>query len=245
MIQEVNRTLRRLRNGKPVQSGPISVIHTRIEQRQVSFCVDMENDPIQRNHAKGRFYEAKELNDLAAHFPKGGIFVDIGANVGNHSLFAALFLGASKVVPIEPNPLAFRLLIQNVLVNGLLDRFDLSKLGVGVSDTHNNGYAMEVRERNLGGAKMLPGEGDIEVYPADVLLAGLVPSLIKIDVEGMEISVLNGLSGILATSKPVLLVEVDTQNDAEFSNWVAQNDYRIEKSYQRYKTNKNYLLVAL
>lgn len=245
MIQEINRTLRRLRNGKPVQSGPISVIHARIEQRQVSFCVDMENDPIQRNHAKGRFYEMKELNDLVPHFPKGGVFVDIGANVGNHSLFAALFLQASQVVPIEPNPLAFRLLIQNVLVNGLLDRFDLSKLGVGVSDAHKVGYAMEARERNLGGAKMLPGEGDIDVYRGDELLAGITPSLIKIDVEGMEISVLQGLSGILDASKPVLLVEVDTQNDVEFLGWVKANGYAIVQSYQRYKTNKNYLLAAL
>jgi Met-10+ like-protein len=55
---------------------------------------------------KGVFYEREELEIIATHF-KGGTFVDIGANVGNHSIFAAKFLGASKVIAFEPNPTAY------------------------------------------------------------------------------------------------------------------------------------------
>ena len=184
MTPEINKILKRLRLGRPVQSRALELTHVRIGEQKVIFCTDMENDPIQRNHRRGQFYEGKELNGLKEVFPKGGTFVDIGANVGNHSLFAAMFLGAGKVVPFEPNPRAYRLLINNVLVNGLEQVFDLSKLGVGLSDMQEGGFAMEKRARNLGGAKMLPGEGKLQVFKGDTLLEGIEPAMIKIDVEG-------------------------------------------------------------
>ncbi len=242
MNPEVEHILKRLRLGRPVQSRAVELTHARIGERRVVFCTDMENDPVQRNHRRGNFYEAKELNGLKGVFAKGGTFVDIGANVGNHSLYAALFLGAARVLPFEPNPLAYRLLVQNVLLNGLEAVVDLSKLGVGLSDTEEGGYAMEQRERNLGGAKMLAGEGRLQVYRGDTLLAGEKPAMIKIDVEGMEMAVLAGLEGVLKKHKPVLLVEVDNENEAGFMDWVKGAGYEVAETVQRYRLNKNHLL---
>lgn len=243
MTPQVERILKRLRLGRPVVSDDQRVIHTRVLDVPVSFCVNMENDPIQRNHSRGTFYELKELKQLIGLFPEGGVFVDIGANVGNHSLFAAKFLKPSKVIPFEPNPRAYNLLIQNVLVNQMGGLFDLSKLGVGVSDVHSGGFAMEDRERNLGGAKMLEGQGDLEVYPADQLLADETPAMIKIDVEGMEMPVLAGLKDTIARARPIILAEIDNTNEDEFMAWAADNGYAVARTYQRYKLNKNHLLI--
>src|SRR5688500_7711411 len=55
----------------------------------VKFFVANEGDHIQRFHLQGRFYEAEELELIGRYF-RNGVFVDIGANVGNHSLYAAL-----------------------------------------------------------------------------------------------------------------------------------------------------------
>ena len=243
MINLVTRTLKRLRLGRVVEGTRVSISHARVMGKSVRFCTDMENDPIQRNHRRGQFYEIAELKEIATIFPKGGTFVDIGANVGNHSLFAALFFDAGKIIPFEPNPKAFRLLIENVLVNDLLPLFDLSKLGVGVSDRHNGGYAMEKRDRNLGAAKMLGGGGDIEVFSGDVLLDDVSPDLIKIDVEGMELAVLAGLTEVIKNSRPILFVEVDNSNENAFNDWAKSNNYKTLKTYQRYRLNKNHLLV--
>lgn len=242
MTPEVERIVKRLRLGRPVQSHALEMTHTRIGDKQVIFCTDMENDPIQRNHRRGNFYEAKELNGLKDLFPKGGTFVDIGANVGNHSLFAAMFLGAGRVVPFEPNPLAYRLLVQNILVNRLQDVFDLSMLGVGLSDEETGGYAMQEKERNLGGAKMLSGKGDLQVFRGDTLLKDTYPDMIKIDVEGMELSVLAGLGEVIAKHNPVLLVEVDNVNEEAFMQWVEDAGYDVAETVQRYRLNKNHLL---
>lgn len=102
---------------------------------------------------------------------------------------------------------------------------------------------MQKRERNLGGAKMLPGEGDLMVVPGDDLLAGVAPDMIKIDVEGMEMMALSGLEATIATHHPILLVEVDNENEDAFFDWARAHDYVVDKTVQRYRLNKNHLLV--
>ncbi len=245
MTPHVNRMLKRLRLGRPINSPNLKMTHTRVDDQQVIFCTDMEHDPIQRNHRRGQFYEEKELSGLKDIFPIGGTFLDIGANVGNHSLFAAMFLKAGRVVPVEPNPLAFKLLFQNTLVNRLTGIIDLSRLGVGLSDREEGGFAMEQRARNLGGARMLSGRGELQVLPGDTLFADESPDLIKIDVEGMEMAVLGGLEATIAKHRPVLLVEVDNENEAAFMAWSESAGYDVADTIQRYRQNKNHLLMPV
>lgn len=226
-----------------MQSVPLQLVHTQVAGKRVTFCVNMERDPVQRNHRKGTFYELKALAALRNVFPDNGVFVDIGANVGNHSLYAALFLNARRVIPFEPNPRAYDLLIQNVLVNRLETVFDLSNLGVGVSDEPMSGFAMEERDRNLGAARMLPGEGSLSVVKGDEVLSGESPDFIKIDVEGMEMRVLSGLEQTLQRCSPVLLIEVDNTVEDAFFDWADAQGYGLVFTHQRYKTNKNHVIA--
>lgn len=242
MTPEVGRILRKIATGKPFRARDVMITHTRVDGHQVSFCTEMENDPIQRNHQRGRFYEQRELGLLREMFPKGGCFVDIGANVGNHSLYAAIVLGAVRVIPVEPNWRAYRLLAHNVLINGIEDVVDLSRLGVGLSDKQAEGYGMEERQRNLGGAKMLEGQGNLKVLPGDELLAGDVPDMIKIDVEGMEMAALAGLEETISKHRPALCIEVDNVNAEAFADWAESHDYDISHTIERYRANKNHLL---
>ncbi|APX11808.1 FkbM family methyltransferase [Tateyamaria omphalii] len=243
MTPDITRIQKRLRLGRPVQAENVQITHTRFRDRRIVFCTNMENDPIQRNHRKGSFYELSELKEIEAVFPAGGTFVDIGANVGNHSLFAAAFLNAARVIPVEPNPAAYRLLIQNVLLNGLEDIIDISHLGIGLSDSEDSGYAVQKRTRNLGAARLQKtGKGGLTVLPADDVLRDETPAFIKIDVEGMEMKVLAGLQGTAARCKPHFMVEVDLENDDAFHAWCKASGYDVASSNQRYKQNRNYLL---
>lgn len=242
MTPEIDSIRGQIAAGGPVCLGPYEQCHCTIDGTPVTFNLDREHDPIQRNNRAGRFYEHKELHYLRDAFPPGGTFVDIGANIGNHSLFFALFAKASRVIPIEPNPVSYRLLIANVLCNRLLDIVDLSRLGVGVSDTKGTGFAIEDRARNIGAARLVPGAGTITALPGDALFQGETPNLIKIDVEGMELLALKGLSETIARCRPRLFVEVDDLNVAGFHQWCRDSDYAIERVWQRYKTNKNMLV---
>ena len=222
----------------------VSNTRTVVQGQDLLFATSMDRDPIQRAHREGRFYEEVEVSVMNRVLPFGGSFVDIGANIGNHGLYAAIFLHA-RVVPFEPNPPACKLLIANFLMNGLEGQFDLSHLGLGLSDAATGGYAMQARDSNLGGAKMLPGERTLEVRRGDDLLGDVTPDLIKIDVESMELAVLAGLSATIARSRPWLQVEVDLENEAAFLDWVTAHAYAVDLVHRRNRANKNYVLGTL
>lgn len=242
MTPDVRAILEKLDQGQPVETGHIQLVHCHIHGKPVTFCVDFERDPVQRHHRRGKFYETPELEYLRGVVKPQAVVLDIGANTGNHALFFALHLDAARVIPIEPNPQVYRLLIANVLVNRLRDVIDLGFLGVGLSDAPAEGFAMEQRRNNLGAARMIPGRGDIAAWTGDALFDGIAPDFIKIDVEGMEMKVLAGLGTSIARHRPHLLVEVASGNDKAFRSWVEAHDYTIIQTWNRYESNNNYML---
>jgi FkbM family methyltransferase len=221
------------------------VVRAVIKGKPVYFSLTNKRDVIQQEHIAGRFYEPEELEIIRAHCPKNAVFVDIGANIGNHSLFALKFLGVKKVIPFEPSPIAIAVLTSNLGLNGELDRCDLSHLGFGLSDGVQSGLAMayDAQKFNLGGGRMVEG-GALQTIPGDQALADEAVDFIKIDVEGMELSVLKGLSKTIARCRPVMFIEVDEANREGFLAWVAANNYDVAATYRRYDVNENFLLKS-
>lgn len=243
MTPHVNDLLEKIAEGSYQPSADIKITDAVVREKPVRFATNVDRDPIQRRHRRGKFYEPIELNAIATVFPKGGVFVDIGANVGNHGLFAALYLGASKVVPIEPNPQAYELLLHNVVLNNLQEQFDLTKIGVGMADEDEEGYSVQQREVNLGGAKMRKGDGDIRVFKGDTLFADLTPDFLKIDVEVMEMQVLAGLKETIAKHRPSILIEIHNRLAEPFAEWMEANEYEPVQTIPHYKHMHNYLLL--
>lgn len=229
--------------GDPAMLSEITLTDCEIDGRAVAFATDKERDPIQRRHRNGAFFEPEELALMARYLPAGGCFVDIGANVGNHSIHAGLFLGAGRIIPFEPNPPACRLLVLNLVLNGLQDRVVFDHVGYGAADLDRDGFAMTEREKNLGAARMVPGAGDISTRRPDDVLRGEAPDFIKVDVEGMEMDVLRGLQKTIQRVRPVLLVEVDRANIHVFADWRLAHGYALPASIKHYAENRNFLCV--
>ena len=68
--------------------------------------------------------------------------------------------------------------------------------------------------------------GEIVVAPLDSMLSGPVDFL-KIDVEGMEMSVLAGAAGLIGRWRPLVFVEIANRNTSEFSAWLDGAGYRV------------------
>jgi len=221
-----------------------SVVTTTIEGREIRFFVANEQDVIQRHHAQGEFYEPEELAIIGRHCPAGAHFVDIGANVGNHAIHVAAFLAPGSVLVLEPNPPAAEILRLNVLLNGLSGVVDTSLLGIGLAGAEGVAAAVGGRN-NLGGTRMVPGapDGTIPLRTGDSLLAGRAVNVLKIDVEGMEMEVLGGLAGTIATRRPAIFIEVHNRNAREFRAWAAAQGYRITETFRRYPSNENFMAV--
>jgi hypothetical protein len=125
-----------------------SVVRTVIEGQPVSF---FELDTIMGQNAYGYFYEIEELAIIARHFRPGSIMLDVGANIGNHTIYAAKFLGARRIICIEPNPEAIKILRINVDLNQLHEQVDMRYLGLGLSDGPGAAVIARTIAMNLGG----------------------------------------------------------------------------------------------
>lgn len=208
----------------------------------VQFCITNPDDLIQKHHAIGVFYEAKELQTIQRYFPFGGTYVDIGANIGNHALYVAKFLRAGKIIPFEPNPKAIELLVANFILNNAAGIVDFSHLGNGVGDP-TTGMGFDTPEQNLGATKLVQGAGDVTVISGDDALKNTHVHFFKIDVEGMEIEVLASLENTIQRCRPNLMVEVDTHNRGAFADWMRAHNYGIAHRFKRFRDNQNFLVV--
>jgi FkbM family methyltransferase len=142
-------------------------------------------------------YNLDELSFLRAHTPDGGVFVDIGANVGTYALTLAKKVGKNgTVIAVEPHPVAHARLAFNRASS------DLSqvKLLAAAAGAGNGELLMETDAANLGASHVASGQpgGHTFRVPAFTLLqilsdAGVTKvDALKIDVEGFEDRVLIG-----------------------------------------------------
>ena len=222
----------------------VSVVRAEIGGRWIFFSVANPDDRIQRKHSRGKFYEADELAEVGTYFPAGGVFCDVGANVGNHSLYALTRLGASQVIPFEPNPAAYELYLSNMILNGVIDRVETGTLGYGLTDRDDGAQAdLSLRENNLGATRLVVGAGGIPLRTGDSLLAGRRIDFLKMDVEGMEMLALRGLEQTLRTTRPAIYLEIEHVNRAEFADWMARLGYGIAVEGRRFKHNQNLLII--
>ncbi|MBN8631162.1 MAG: FkbM family methyltransferase [Rhodobacterales bacterium] len=218
------------------------VVQSEVCGQVIRFTITNAIDVIQRSHLNGVFYEPDELAIIGQWFKPGSVFCDIGANIGNHSIFALKLLNASQSILFEPNPVAIEVLTSNMHLNGLSKLADMSFLGLGLSDTAASGLSIRARKRNIGAGRLTEGGGDIRTILGDEALFDRQVDFIKMDIEGMELRALAGLSATIARCRPMMFIEVDNANNAGFMDWVAASGYRVETSFQRYASNVNYLV---
>lgn len=211
---------------------------TQVLGKTVRFLVANPRDDVQGFHYRGFFYEQGVMAAFANYFKPGQVFLDIGSNVGNHAIYAELFLDAGQVIAIECNPDAIAILRTNVLLNALT-RTDLSHLGLALSDAPAT-HGITAPRDNLGMATLnVDPAGAIRSVTGDSLFADRQIDFIKLDVEGMEIAVLRGLEQTIARNRPTLFIEVDHENRAEFDAWVTSHDYQVHGHTKPSAKNQN------
>jgi FkbM family methyltransferase len=219
------------------------VMRSKICGKIVYFTITDPGDVIQKSHVQGKFYEPEELAIIGQWFRPGSVFCDIGANIGNHSIFALRILNAARSILFEPNPAAIEVLRSNMMLNGFRKQADFSNVGVGLSDIAASGLSIRSPRKNLGAGRIVEGGGELQTVRGDDALADKTVDFIKMDIEGMELRALVGLKQTIARCRPVMFIEVDNVNNKDFHDWVATSGYRVETSFQRYPSNVNYLIV--
>lgn len=144
-------------------------------------------------------YELEMLRDIVSR--NVGRVIDIGANIGNHTLFLAA--SGCSVDAFEPD-LA---LCHHIEASARLNAFEsVTVHPVALGDAEGWGSLLTVDPANIGMQQVVVGAGDVPVVPLDSFaLTGV--GTIKVDVEGMELPVLAGAKQTIARERPLLYVE--------------------------------------
>lgn len=161
-------------------------------------------------------YEPWVVDTLRRELRPGDFCIDVGGHIGYHALLMSKVVGPTGLVVVfEPFPPSFKFLQENVALNSvtnmkaenmaLSDRRQTLRLtfsaGEELSMTPSVGsYAVKGRSETV----------EVPAVPLDSYLEPLekAPSLIQIDVEGAELSVLRGAEATLRRHRPRLLVEI-------------------------------------
>lgn len=142
-------------------------------------------------------HEFSDMGFLLHFLRKEDLFFDIGANIGSYSILAAGCKG-TRTVAFEPIPSTFEWLRKNINVNNLNDIVKGCQIGIGSSkgiyhfskfyDTVNH---VVINPENKESEEII--EVPVENFDTMAQIEG-IPNLVKIDVEGFETEVLNGMS---------------------------------------------------
>jgi FkbM family methyltransferase len=162
---------------------------------------------------------------------EGDLVIDIGANIGVYTRYLSNFVGATgKVMSIEPIPVTYSFLINNIeklkLLNvetynvAITEKKYTSQMYIPAGISGENYFRAKFLDMKDNINKMNLRAIEVKCVPLDMLVNSVDRSIsfIKIDVEGFEMSVLNGAKKALENNKPSLLVEIDGDPSDNGSN---------------------------
>ncbi len=182
------------------------------------------------------FFLRDTLNALITETPKA-IFMDIGANIGHHSIFLSKF--ASQVLAFEPYPKVNMQFKQQIAHNNISN---IQIFENGLSDRREtiNYYAPTGNNEGIGSfdessiAKGNKSYGKLELQAGDQAIEsgswkGI--KLIKIDVEGFEKKVIKGLTRTIEEERPVIVCEITYGQQLSFVSMEELKSY-LPQNYE-------------
>jgi FkbM family methyltransferase len=155
------------------------------------------------------------------------LVVDVGANIGGHTLFFARAVGpGGTVLAIEPQRAVYQLLCANLALNEINN---VRAICAAAGATRGHAFVPicdYAKLGNFGGIELGDKQGDpVEVVSIDSLQI-LGCQFMKIDVEGHESQVITGAAHTIAKFRPILYVENDRRHrSADLIRQICDLDY--------------------
>ncbi|MBV8188762.1 MAG: FkbM family methyltransferase [Alphaproteobacteria bacterium] len=209
-----------------------TVVRNIIDGQTISFLVTNPHDEIMKCHYAGAFYDADQLDLVKRHYTGGGVFVDIGANVGNHAIYISRFVKCARVIAFEPNQAAIPVLKENLHLNQC-DNVDIRFLGTALAAKRGRLRQSTPDPDNFGHTRYVEdASGDVQAIDGDALLHDEAIEFIKIDVEGMAVEILSGLDQTIGRWQPTILIDVRSDRLGSIVDWCERASYQLVECFR-------------
>lgn len=184
------------------------------------------------------YNEIKVLEIIRKFSINGYDFIDVGANIGLHSLTAAKSNSEIDIYSFEPEPENYDNLIRNISLNKF---YNIRPFKIGLGDMNLNKYLNINEDWNKGKHSLkINFEGSKRKIKIPLLKLDTFNEnfnneklIIKIDVEGYEKEVIEGAKKIIVeTTNIVLIIELIEQNNSslickEITSFLIKNDFEL------------------
>ena len=189
------------------------------------------------------------------HNSRNLVALDIGANIGNHSIFFSNFF--ERVYAFEPYPLTYEILKINSKY--ICKKKNINTYNFGLSNKNGEVF-FRVNPSNIGGSGIISNEEHylnnkntckVDIFCADELddLKNINIGLIKIDVEGNELKTLLGAEALINKNKPIILFEQIknefNNNSSQVTDYLKRQDYYFYEFYRGFYLGENIFLRFL
>lgn len=177
-------------------------------------------------------YEPNETSFLKSVFREGDVFFDVGANLGWYSLVLGRSCPGAKVYAFEPIPSTIEVLKKNIQLNRL---DNIEAIGLGMFNEEKDLNFLFAEDVSGATSLKLTGQARGQAPVQEIMCKtttldafcssnGVQPTLIKVDVEGAELMVVQGGKDCLA-STPIILMEL-------LRKWSREFDYHPNDVFQ-------------
>lgn len=218
--------------------APKAIVYTLLEKSKLVVSKGMAG-------ATGNIYtglhEFEDMFFLLHYLKKGDLFADVGANVGVYSILASVNAGAYTVA-LEPIPKTFENLKSNIAINDAWDCITPLQVGAGCKNEllHFSNDVSDTINHVVTDAKIQNNDSSIVEVPVktlnEIFCNKDVPALIKIDVEGFELSVLEGASDLLENKKlNAIIIEINGCGERYGVSDNQIHAFLIEKGFAPYQ----------
>jgi len=227
-------------------SGIVRINFNNISFKMRNCCDDGIVDQL---YFKLKYSEVNDLKQFLRLIKPDSVILDIGSNTGIYSILSGKSEPNSKIFAIEPNPVNFKRLEENIKLNEL-SNIQVSRYAIGANTQK---IELNVPKNNiisdttsvLEDFSKSTYQGKIEWKKIDVKQVSIDEfcslhnlekiDLIKVDVEGYEIEVLKGASTQMKKNRPKILLE--TFPDEDKRNWLM--NFLEKHEYQAFCINSN------
>jgi FkbM family methyltransferase len=198
-----------------------------------------------------------EIAFLLGAVEAGDTVFDIGAHIGTFTVPLARRAGSTgTVVAVEPDRQSFGLLVENARANCV--PATVVPMNAVVAPAGGGGYRPVFERRNSGATRYAPRRIRLRSLASSALSidaiaeATGVPDVIKIDVEGLELAILQD-SAVVRECRPILYAEVSEpqlrrygHDIADFARFLQALDYRLFRNIgERNAPHDNFTQVEL
>ena len=194
-------------------------------------------DPVDREIILNKEYEQDAINFLEVEMRKNFFsnFLDIGANSGYYSFYFAKKFTDLKIHAFEPNVDAYDKFLKTILKNSFkniqISNFGLSNINekVKMITWFKHGIAKTnstILDKSHDTINSKIFETNLKIGDELIKLSNK-RILLKIDVEGHELSVLDGLKLLLNNNKCMILVEIGDEKFEEVNKYLSEKRFKI------------------